>query len=301
MRGTKDLGVNEYVMRRPLVLAGETGMEEPALRNRTITCGFYGADITPERRDSFAWLSSHMDALRAISWRMLRYSLSLTTENVQEAIDRAAIYVPDTFQQERVRKSLAIILAGYILFAEKFYMEADISTVASSLANSIYEHVMDFNTAPETEAIQFLCTLAEMTEVDYEASYHLARGRNYRYDAEADAIWLNVNNVYPLYREYCRHIGKAAAPKEDLKKQLKHNPELMPVENKPFHVPGSKTERRSMFCLKALPAEAAESFRPSNRTSQAIQPEQAMQPEQPLKAEQPSQMTLDGDILPFAS
>ena len=298
LRGTKDLNVNEYVMLRPLVLAGETGLEEPALQNRTVTCGFYGGDITPERRDSFDWLASHTDALRAISWKMLRYSLSLTTGDVQEAIDKAMIYVPGTFRQERIRKSFAVILAGYMLFAEKFYTEADIPAAASALADSIYEHVMDSSAVPKTEAIQFLCTLGDMAEADSEASFYLAHGRYYRYDAEEDAIWLNLNNVYPLYCEYCRRTEKDAVPKDALKKQLKHHPEIMPVESKAFHVPGGKTERRSMFRLKALPADTAEKLRLSNQTEQAIQPEQAVQPDQAEKAEQamqpeqPSQMSL---------
>lgn len=151
---------------------------------------------------------------------------------------------------------------------------------------------MGSSATPETKAIQFLCSLAEMTEVDAEAGYYLAYGHHYRYDADEDAIWLNLNSIYPLYRSYCCHIGKTAVPKADLLKQLKHNPEIMAEKDKVFSRQGSSAERRKMFYLKTLPDESAELFRrKAIQPSRAVQPSKAIQPIndiQPPKAMQPS-------------
>ena len=255
-RGTKDQGIREYPARRPVVLAGENGFDEVALKTRSITCAFYQRDLTPERKEAFRQLADQEQALNAIGWQMLRYVLSLTPEEISEALDEVEQYVPEYINQERIKKNYEAILVGYMLFCKCFGISKDISAAAEALADSIYHNVMESSEVVENECIQFLRALSEMTEVSKALPCYLDCGYDYFYEAKSDTILFNYTEIYTKYNDYCHQAGAVALPNKDVKKQMWNNPQILVSKDKL-----REKKRCYEISLQALPKDVAEQFR----------------------------------------
>lgn len=254
-RGTKDQSIREYPARRPVVLAGENGFDEVALKTRSITCAFYQRDLTPERKAAFEQLADGENALNSVGWQMLDFALSLSLDDLRAAIGETEKYVPAYLNQERVRKNFKVILAGYMLFCRCFGADKNISEAAEALAASIYKNVMESTTVVENESIQFLRALAEMTEVGVELPYYLKP--DYDFYVESDIVMFNFTGLYPKYCDYCIHVGVTAIPKSDIRRQLRNNPQILLSNDKRM----KKGNRVYEIALKALPDDISEQFR----------------------------------------
>lgn len=252
-RGTKDQAIREYPARRPLVLAGENGFDEVALKTRSITCAFYQRDLNPDRKAAFEQLADREKALNSVGWQMLNFALSLSPEDVRSTIEEAEKYIPSYLNQERVRKNFCVILVGYMLFCRCFGADKNISEAAEALAASIYKNVMESTEVVENESIQFLRALAEMTELGNDC--YMQFDSDYYYMPNTDTIRFNFTEIYAKYSNYCKLIGASAIPKTDLGRQLRNNSQLY-LGNEVY-----KGKRRYEIALKALPDDISEQFR----------------------------------------
>lgn len=119
-RGQSDQTINEYILRSPLFIVGETGFDETAVKERLLAILFSKKTLTIENKFSFFELKRNKEILSKLGKLFLDITLNL---NDNEIIDRYNYFENLLINEdipERIKNNIIVSCLSYGLFISSF-------------------------------------------------------------------------------------------------------------------------------------------------------------------------------------
>lgn len=118
-RGRPDQSVVNYMRRAPIVVVGEAGFDEPAVRERIIDVQFAESDRLPEHSKHFQDLSSKEVSLSKLGSAMLRVALHMSDERLDILIEESKVF-SDQQLKSRTILGMSNVFLGILFLAETY-------------------------------------------------------------------------------------------------------------------------------------------------------------------------------------
>src|SRR5699024_10560344 len=119
-RGTRNQQLINYTMLAPIVLVGEEGQEETAIKERSIILNF-NKQGREGKEESFYFLKHNPSLInklgRTILNRVIRMDMELMLERKKELMSR---FINENITEDRVRESIGNILLGFTIIADLY-------------------------------------------------------------------------------------------------------------------------------------------------------------------------------------
>ena len=196
-RGTPDLGIVEFVYSAPIVVAGEMGISELAVKDRIIETCFSKKKIRGKENEF-----ERLTRCRVVSLGkdFLLFTLSLEDSQLREMWQEQFETV-DRDLEDRLRQNTAHARLGLAVFSK--YLE-------SKGKEAIHKDVLDL--VDETQKVNILeesnktivDTIIEAFSV-MAGEGTLEEGKHHRIDSKSGTLNLHVSAIYPLFKRWAWH------------------------------------------------------------------------------------------------
>ena len=207
-RGRPDLILNEYQPLTPIIIVGEMGFDETAIRERSLEVLFSKANIRDEiiqRR--FKMLKRRSRELRMLGRSLLNQALKIEPDELirrHRAIEeRINLSLPS-----RVKNSIANCMQGLLLLKDVYdslnmNFEKQIGYSIQELFNSVLSGVYDYLLDGQNEAKGSIEKVLEVI-CRMEESGVLIRGNDYQVINQGTELALNISPLYDKFTKYVR-------------------------------------------------------------------------------------------------
>ena len=207
-RGRPDLILNEYQPLTPIIIVGEMGFDETAIRERSLEVLFSKANIRDEiiqRR--FKMLKRRSRELRMLGRSLLNQALKIEPDELirrHRAIEeRINLSLPS-----RVKNSIANCMQGLLLLKDVYdslnmNFEKQVGYSIQELFNSVLSGVHDYLLDGQNEAKGSIEKILEVI-CRMEESGVLIRGNDYQVINQGTELALNISPLYDKFTKYVR-------------------------------------------------------------------------------------------------
>lgn len=207
-RGRPDLILNEYQPLTPIIIVGEMGFDETAIRERSLEVLFSKANIRDEiiqRR--FKMLKRRSRELRMLGRSLLNQALKIEPDELirrHRAIEeRINLSLPS-----RVKNSIANCMQGLLLLKDVYdslnmNFEKQVGYSIQELFNSVLSGVHDYLLDGQNEAKGSIEKVLEVI-CRMEESGVLIRGNDYQVINQGTELALNISPLYDKFTKYVR-------------------------------------------------------------------------------------------------
>lgn len=207
-RGRPDLILNEYLPLAPIILVGEMGFDETAIKERSLEVLFSKANIRDEViQGRFKLLKHRKRELRMLGRSLLNQALKIEPDELirrHRAIEnRINLSLPS-----RVKNSIANCMQGLLLLKDVYdslnmNFEKQIGYSIQELLNSVLSGVYDYLLDGQNEAkgsiekvLEVICRMEELGV--------LIRGNDYQVINQGTELALNISPLYDKFTKYVR-------------------------------------------------------------------------------------------------
>lgn len=207
-RGRPDLILNEYLPLAPIILVGEMGFDETAIKERSLEVLFSKANIRDEViQGRFKLLKHRKRELRMLGRSLLNQALKIEPDELirrHRAIEnRINLSLPS-----RVKNSIANCMQGLLLLKDVYdslnmNFEKQIGYSIQELFNSVLSGVYDYLLDGQNEAkgsiekvLEVICRMEELGV--------LIRGNDYQVINQGTELALNISPLYDKFTKYVR-------------------------------------------------------------------------------------------------
>lgn len=207
-RGRPDLILNEYQPLAPIILVGEMGFDETAIKERSLEVLFSKANIRDEIIQSrFKMLKHRSRELRMLGRSLLNQALKIEPDELirrHRAIeDRINLSLPS-----RVKNSIANCMQGLFLLKDVYdslnmNFEKQVGYSIQELFNSVLSGVYDYLLDGQNEAKGSIEKVLEVI-CRMEESGVLIRGNDYQVINQGTELALNISPLYDKFTKYVR-------------------------------------------------------------------------------------------------
>jgi ABC-type dipeptide/oligopeptide/nickel transport system ATPase component len=207
-RGRPDLILNEYLPLAPIILVGEMGFDETAIKERSLEVLFSKANIRDEViQGRFKLLKHRKRELRMLGRSLLNQALKIEPDELirrHRAIEnRINLSLPS-----RVKNSIANCMQGLLLLKDVYdslnmNFEKQIGYSIQELFNSVLSGVYDYLLDGQNEAKGSIEKVLEVI-CRMEESGVLIRGNDYQVINQGTELALNISPLYDKFTKYVR-------------------------------------------------------------------------------------------------
>lgn len=229
-KGTSQQKVLEYQYRAPIILVGESGVDEKAVKDRSLEILFSISERQPLHTTHFQWLKQHQAVIQKMGRSMLGYVLQLEDNEILAIMEEKVNYFEqNTTFESRNKTGLAAVALGIEVLCR------------FSKAKGIdFEQVTNLDTAKVLDSLASLMNLSSsdgegktMTEVEKTIQVFdtmamqgiLESGIHYQVNRSTNELQLYIKDIYPLYSKFYRDYNMQAEldflPKNQFSKQLR--------------------------------------------------------------------------------
>jgi len=194
-RGTPQLEIVQFVYSAPVVVAGEIGIAELALKDRIIETYFSKKKIKDKEKE-FKALSRC--ALSSLGKDFLLWTLSLEDKLIFELWEQQVEGV-DTELKDRLRENTARARLGLGLFSK--YLEEKTREPLHTDIFSLIDEAQKANILTETNKA-IIDTIIEAFSVMAGAEI-LKKDRHWKIDDQFQLV-LHISSIYPLFKKWAR-------------------------------------------------------------------------------------------------
>lgn len=219
-RGKADLSVKVYKYRAPVVVIGEAGSMETAIKERGLELIFEKkTTLAKEHTDAFRALKSNPTKLRQLGRSLLMTAMRLTPDEIATNLDivRGAttqlIHSMIPGIPPRIEDSIFCCINGLYLMEQlmnsldiDLYAAIDIpqNRIFSAVVEAVKSYVLDDQDGTKSAVSQILETMARMA-TGSQAVY--TNGQDYRLSDDLTTLWLDINGMYDRYLKYYREFS----------------------------------------------------------------------------------------------
>jgi hypothetical protein len=253
-RGKQDLSHNAYELFAPVVVVGEEGAEETAIRERTIELLFSRKDL--KNQDyvmTFNRLKREKSLLGSFGRTLLETALQLDLKDVADWYSEGEkLYSEESFPA-RIADNLSCVYAGLKLVERlcnsyghswDYFFPFNFDMCAQQLSYSVRNYLLDGSTHNKSIIEETFEIMARM-KLKYDVHYRL--------QTVGKHLVIAVGEVYDLYTKYRKDyaiIGECLSAKQ-FKKQLRNSDYCIIEKNERF---GQKTHRSFTIDYEQLQA-----------------------------------------------
>ncbi len=194
-RGTPDLGLVEFIYSAPIIVAGEMGMSELAIKDRIIETYFSKSKIQ-NKKEAFIKLTQL--PLASLGRDFLLWTLTLEDKHIQEAWENQFESI-DRELDSRLRQNTAHARLGLALFSQ--YLESKGRPEIHKDILSIIDDTQKKNILAESNKTIVDITLEAFLVMVGQGI--LEEGKHYVVDSNLH-LKLHIPGIYPLFKKWAR-------------------------------------------------------------------------------------------------
>lgn len=247
-RGRPDQSVVNYMRRAPIVVVGEAGFDEPAVRERIIDIQFAESDRLPEHSRHFQSLCNKELMLNKLGNSLLRVALNLSDERLNILIEESKVFTNQNLKSRTILGMSNVFLG--ILFLSELYSEYGLSlwdesditqeqVKMSILGNIINSQDGGMVESIITDSIAKIDTMAKKNLLRKDTDYLVVESNN--------EVCLRLKTIYDEFTKYLREkdVDCDRLSFKQFTKQLKKESYFKRYDNRMFKVAGGNEEERS--------------------------------------------------------
>lgn len=220
MRGQKDLTTREFKIFAPAVVIGESGFEEPALRERSV-------DVFVSKAEAGKYLNNFLElsklSLTNLGNSLLNYTLTLTDDAIFE------IFKENCEPAGRVKNNIAMVNTGLALL-EKFYKSHGLELPVDTIKQIVRDTQMEAQTI-SGDTRSAVDNILEGIFVMKQSA--LINQNSLKINEDLDEVYIHTPTIYPVFKKWARDTsfdGEIISHNE-FTKQLRKMPYFIDTKN----------------------------------------------------------------------
>lgn len=210
-RGTSTQKVNQYPLTSPVVLVGEEGQDETAIKERSIILNF-SKEGRKGKKNSFDFLIKNTQLIQKLGRTILNRILKIDIENLLLKREKfMEELIEEKITEDRVKNSVANLLLGLSII-EDLYSEFNLNfeetvkikkdDLVKAMNENVYIEILDENTTTKSiidNTIELINTMKEVGYLTFNQDYTLINN-----DSE---LALNMPSLYPKITKFVRDFN----------------------------------------------------------------------------------------------
>lgn len=209
-RGTKNQKLINYPMLAPVVLIGEEGQEETAIKERSVIINF-NKKAREGKEDSFLFLKDNPDLISKLGRSVLGNVLNLSEDKVIERRNKMMEkFIVKNITENRVKESVSNLVLGLSIITEiykdldlNFEEETDLEIVniINCINKNIYVEVLDSSNSTKSvldNTIEQFNNMASLYKLDYNHDFTIVNGNQ---------IAFHMSSTYAKLTKYIREYN----------------------------------------------------------------------------------------------
>ena len=249
-RGRPDQSVVNYMRRAPIVVVGEAGFDEPAVRERIIDVQFAESDRQAEHTRHFQAISSKEILLNKLGKSLLQMALHLSDERLDILLEESKVFSGQNLKSRTIL-GMSNVFLGILFLAElydiyglNFWNESGMTEdeiKTAILCNVINGQDGGMVESVITDSIAKMDTMAKKGLLKKDIDYMVL-------DGSRNEVCLRLNLIYDEFTKYLREkdVDCDRLSFKQFTKQLKKEAYFKRYDNRMFKIAGSngKDEER---------------------------------------------------------
>lgn len=241
-RGTRNQQLINYTMLAPIVLIGEEGQEETAIKERSIILNF-NKQGRKGKEESFYFLKYNSNLLNKLGRTILN---RIMKANIDELIERRRQlmekFISENITEDRVREAVGNILLGFTIIAD-LYKEYEIHfeevagvkivDVIDAINSNTFTEVLDESSNTKSIVDNTIELLGSMEETDV-----IFHNKDYVFVNNNSELALNITSLYPKLTKYVREYNVSTeiiTSQRQFTKQLRKTSYFIDYKNVKFN------------------------------------------------------------------
>lgn len=209
-RGTKNQKLINYLMLAPVVLIGEEGQEETAIKERSVIINF-NKKAREGKEDSFLFLKDNPDLISKLGRSVLGKVLNLSEDKVIERRNKMMEkFIVKNITENRVKESVSNLVLGLSIITEiykdldlNFEEETDLEIVniINCINKNIYVEVLDSSNSTKSvldNTIEQFNNMASLYKLDYNHDFTIVN---------ENQIAFHMSSTYAKLTKYIREYN----------------------------------------------------------------------------------------------
>lgn len=226
-RGTKSQKLINYPMVAPIVLIGEEGQEETAIKERSVILNF-NKQSRIGKEEHFKFLKSHPGLIQKLGRSILNNILKADVDIlVERRLDLLDNFLSENITEDRVKENIGNMLLGFDLILDVYRnlginfekeTEIKVQNIIESINKNLFREVLDENKTTKSvvdNTIEEFTAMAELNLIRLNCDYTIVNNCE---------LALNLNTLYPKFTKYIREYDvqiEAISNKNQFSKLLK--------------------------------------------------------------------------------
>ncbi len=253
-RGRPDQSVVVYMRRAPIIVVGEAGFDEPAVRERIIDIQFAESDRTPEHTKHFHSICRRESLLGKLGKSLLQMVLHLSEERLDILIEESKVFEEQKLKPRTIL-GMSNVFLGILFLAELYssyglnlWNEAGITeeqVKSAIIGNTINSQDGGMVESVITDSISKMDTMAKRGFFKKDVDYRVLKDKK--------ELCLRLNMIYDEFTKYLRDrdVDCDKLSFRQFTKQLRKEKYYKGYDNRTFKVPGDDNleERNKCFIL----------------------------------------------------
>lgn len=251
-RGRPDQSVVNYMRRAPIVVVGESGFDEPAVRERIIDVQFAESDRVPEHSKHFHSLCTKEMLLNKLGKSLLQMVLHITDERLDALISESRVFA-DQKLKSRTILGMSNVYLGILFLAELYslygmnlYREVGVSVEEiknAILSNTINGQDGGMVESVISESIAKMDTMAKKGLLRQDVEYLVLESKN--------ELCLRLNLIYDEFTKYLREkdVDCDRLSFRQFTKQLRKENYYKGYDNRMFKDPKNDNQEERCKCF----------------------------------------------------
>ncbi len=209
-RGTRSQQLIHYPMLAPIVLIGEEGQEETAIKERSIILNF-NKQSRENREKHFFYLKHNPGLLQRFGRSILnKIMVSDSRELTGKRQELMGKFIADEITEDRVRDSIGNLLLGFSLILGVYKdlgvhfektTNVKVTDVIKALNENLFREVLDESRTTKSvidNTIELFSVMVETRNADFNHDYTVVNGNE---------LALNVSSLYPKLTKFVREYN----------------------------------------------------------------------------------------------
>jgi len=214
-RGKADLSLRIYRYKAPVIVVGEAGTIEAAIKERGLELGFdKKTSLQAEHTAAFKALKANPGKLRQLGFSLLMAAMAVTPEIATDGFENFRLAIAQTIHARipnippRIEDSILCCINGLALL-EQLLLSLDIDLFKTikvsrdelykAVIEAVQVYVMDDQGCTKSAVAQILETMARMATAGI-----YVEGVDFQWNRDHTRLALDITNMYDRYLKYYR-------------------------------------------------------------------------------------------------
>lgn len=206
-RGTKSQKIINYPMVAPVVLIGEEGQEETAIKERSVILNFNKQSRIGKEKH-FNFLKGHKRLVQKLGRSILNNILKADIDIlIGRRLDLLENFLSEDITEDRVKENIGNMLLGFDLILDIFRdlglnfekeTEIKVTDVIESINKNVFREVLDENKVTKSvidNTIELFSSMADIGKAGYNYDFTIVNN---------DELALSITSLYPKLTKFVR-------------------------------------------------------------------------------------------------